>query len=511
MNQMENNQLNLLIVEDNPADARLVKEVIYDSQSGFRTNLNFQIEHASTLLEATEFLTTAVFDLILLDLSLPDSQGLSTFDTLNATVKNNIPIVILSGLTDEQMAIDAMQHGAQDYLLKNDIVASNILVRSLLYAGERHRMLLQLEEKTKQLVASEMRRTKILEENPDGIIILDRDGGVKFVNPAARNILRDDKNNILNKPFSIPQLKGDTAELNVARRRGGEASVEMRLVETEWEGENVLQLSLRDITDHKEEQHRIEQKANELAVQNIELDEFAHTMAHQVQGLLSQMIGYASYIEMQADESMDDDILHSVDAIVQSGNKMNNVINELLLLANIGNSDIPLIPLDMSRIVREIQKRLRFQIKETNTTIRASKEWPVPLGHEPWIEEALLNYITNGIKYGGQPPVLTIGSDQMPNQMIRIWVKDNGDGISDMDQRRLFKPHTRLRKIRARGEGLGLSIVKKIIHHCGGEVGVSSIEGRGSVFWFMLPEAVKKREDETNQAHEELEAALSTH
>lgn len=508
MNLTSQSKMSLLIVEDNPADVRLIREVIHDSR-GFRTPIQFDIHHAPTLKDAEGLLSENDYDLILLDLSLPDSQGLKSFHILHRATPTT-PIVILSGLSSESIAIEAMQHGAQDYLLKNDILSSNILVRSLLYACERHRLLLQLEEKTQQLRASEQRRTKILEENPDGIVILNREGFVQFVNPAAREILRDDRNQILEKPFSIPKIKGDTAELSVERRRGGEAQVELRLVETEWDGEAAFQISLRDITDLKEEQHRIEKKANALAVQNIELDEFAHTMAHQVQGLLSQMIGYASYMEMQSDDTMGKDMLHSIDSIVQSGNKMNNVINELLLLASIGNKDLPLVPLDMKRITREIQKRLRFQIRQANATIRIPEKWPIPCGHAPWIEEALLNYITNGIKYGGTPPVLTIGADRLPNNMVRIWVKDNGDGISEIDQKRLFKPHTRLRKIRARGEGLGLSIVKKIVHRCGGEVGVSSVEGKGSVFWFSLPEAQRGGKTDANETRRQLEAALSS-
>lgn len=508
MNLTAQERMRLLIVEDNPADVRLICEVIHEN-SGSRSSVRFDIAHASTLREATGLLKQSEFDLLLLDLSLPDSQGLKTFDVLQ-TAASATPIVILSGLSNESVAIEAMQHGAQDYLLKNDILSSNILVRSLLYAFERHRLLHQLEEKSRQLKASEQRRTKILEENPDGIVILNRDGVVQFVNPAARKILRDDRNQILEKPFSIPETKGDTAELSVKRRRGGEAQVEVRLVETEWDGEAASQLSLRDITDHKEEQHRIEKKANALAVQNIELDEFAHTMAHQVQGLLSQMIGYASFMEMQGSDELGDDMLHSINCIVQSGNKMNNVINELLLLASISNSDMPLTPLDMKRISKEVLKRLRFQIRQSGATIQLPAQWPVPCGHAPWIEEALLNYITNAIKYGGDPPVLTLGAEKLPNQIVRIWVKDNGAGISDMDQKRLFKPHTRLRKIRARGEGLGLSIVKKIVHRCGGNVGVSSIEGKGSVFWFTLPEAQPGGKTDPHETRRQLEAALSS-
>ena len=100
-----------------------------------------------------------------------------------------------------------------------------------------------------------------------------------------------------------------------------------------------------------------------------------------------------------------------------------------------------------------------------------------------------VNYISNAIKYGGDPPQIQLGVDQLPNNRLRYWVHDNGPGLSPEEQARLFTPFTRLNKTRAEGHGLGLSIVKRIIDKLGGEVSVESsgIPGEGSVFSFTLP------------------------
>lgn len=493
MQTTTNSRISLLLVEDNPADIRLIQEVLHEYREAAFQHLELVYEHVTTLADAKKALDSQPFDLILLDLSLPDSQALNTFKSVH-TYASDIPIIILSGLASESLAVQALQKGAQDYMIKDEISSGGILARSIRHAIERHRLLEQLEEKSKALQVSEANRRKIIETNADGIIIMDKQGIVRFVNPAAEEILRSEKESLIGQKFQLPDMTKETAEFRVQRRQGGSATLQMRLAEIEWEGEKMYQGSLRDISQLKAETSRIQQKAEKLTVQNLELDEFAHTMAHQIQGLLSQMIGYASFVEMNFAEDLHADILMSLQRIVQSGNKMNNVINELLLLASMNTDDIPLVPLDMTYVVKEVLKRLRFQIKESEAEIKMAKQWPVPLGHQSWIEEALVNYVNNAIKYGGSPPKIDIGANISKAGMIYVWVRDNGAGIEPADQDRLFKAHTRLHQVRARGEGLGLSIVKRIIYRCGGEVGVKSQIGQGSIFWFTLPNAEPAKE-----------------
>jgi len=108
-------------------------------------------------------------------------------------------------------------------------------------------------------------------------------------------------------------------------------------------------------------------------------------------------------------------------------------------------------------------------------------------GYAPWIEEVWVNFISNGLKYGGNPPLLELGSDATDADMIRFWVRDNGIGIDAASQSELFTEFTRLDKVRAQGHGLGLSIVHRIIKKLGGYVGVESGPGEGSMFYFTLP------------------------
>jgi two-component system, sensor histidine kinase and response regulator len=100
-----------------------------------------------------------------------------------------------------------------------------------------------------------------------------------------------------------------------------------------------------------------------------------------------------------------------------------------------------------------------------------------------------VNYISNALKYGGNPARIYIGADKNPNGKVYFWVRDNGDGLNEEQQQQLFIPFHRLHQNRAHGHGLGLAIVHNIITHLGGEVGVESTPGQGCKFYFSLPQA----------------------
>jgi two-component system sensor histidine kinase/response regulator len=103
------------------------------------------------------------------------------------------------------------------------------------------------------------------------------------------------------------------------------------------------------------------------------------------------------------------------------------------------------------------------------------------------VEEIWTNYLSNAIKYGGQPPCVELGATEQSDDFVRFWVRDNGNGLTGEEQARLFAPFTRLYPAQVKGYGLGLSIVQRIVDKLGGQVGVESRLGQGSTFSFTLP------------------------
>ena len=125
--------IRILLVEDNPGDARLLRETLREAHS-----LPFHLVHASRLSEALELVVTEPPDVVLLDLSLPDAHGMETVARMLRAAPE-VPIIVLSGLADETVAVQAVQSGAQDYLVKGT-VEGGTLARAIRYAIERKRL-----------------------------------------------------------------------------------------------------------------------------------------------------------------------------------------------------------------------------------------------------------------------------------------------------------------------------------------------------------------------------------
>ncbi|RME47608.1 MAG: response regulator [Caldilineae bacterium] len=233
----------------------------------------------------------------------------------------------------------------------------------------------------------------------------------------------------------------------------------------------------------------LRQHALELQERNQELDSFAHTVAHDLRSPLVSIMGYADMLNTFLDTMPKEEIREDVEAILRIGRKMDNIIEELLLLAGVRRSTVEVEPLLMSAIVNEARQRLADLIEEAGAELVIPTRWPVALGYGPWVEEVWVNYLSNALKYGGHPPYIEMGAEAQEDGMIRFWMKDNGPGLSEEEQSKLFVPFTRLSQIRAQGHGLGLSIVQRIIDKLGGQVGVESEPGQGSLFYFTLPAA----------------------
>lgn len=231
----------------------------------------------------------------------------------------------------------------------------------------------------------------------------------------------------------------------------------------------------------------LRQRTAELEAQSSDMEAFAHTVAHDLKAPLSIIAGYAEVLEQRYGDLPAEEFRRHLKSISGTAFRMDRIIDELLLLAQLRKAEVQLEPLLMDRIVDSALQRLAPMIVERQAHIVRPEWWPAALGYSSWIEEVWVNYISNALKYGGTGVTVELGATVQPDHMIRFWVRDNGPGISPEDQARLFQPFTRLEAVRATGYGLGLSIVSRIVEKLGGQVGVESEPGKGSTFSFTLP------------------------
>jgi PAS domain S-box-containing protein len=362
-------------------------------------------------------------------------------------------------------------------------------------------------------------RDKVIESIGDGVVVLDTRDRIVDANPAACRLIGRSAGEIIGQPavqvFSgQPDLVERYRNVYEARAEvaldgeGGPQHYDLRISPlTDRRGNmNGRLIVLHDITERVQVEEMLRLYAAELEAHNAELDAFAHTVAHDLKNPLTNIIGYVDFMFEDLGNVASDNkqCLEDLAGIDHNARKMHDIVEGLLLLAVVRKQQVKTTPLDMTQIVSEVLHQLDPQIKTSQAEIVLPTQWPVALGYALWVERVWANYISNAIKYGGQPPRVELGSSLEPctpeaqpeienhgNPMpqVRFWVRDNGPGLPAENRAELFTPFTYISRHRAEGHGLGLSIVHRIVEKLGGQVGVESETGKGSTFYFTLPVA----------------------
>lgn len=343
----------------------------------------------------------------------------------------------------------------------------------------------------------------IVETLNDALVVVDMKARILMVNMAfKKNFEVDDKKIIGNQLYSVLPIpaflnleflsnKSYQTEINFNNAYFDVFNTPLFNKRKSQMGQTVV---FRNITRRKLSEISMDKtnvklrsaiQRNELLISDLE--SFSHTVAHDLKSPLATQI---SFIRLIKDEELEGDkLIKYLQYIEQSAFKMQEIIMELLKLASIRKQKIPLHKVDMIQTIEAAKERLSYLINEKNAEINYPEFCPETLGYAAWIEEIWLNYLSNAIKYGGTPPKIEIGYDLLENSTIKYWVKDNGQSIPLNKQKFLFGEFVQLNEIKTDGQGLGLSIVKRIIDNFGGKVGYEDVKepGGGSLFYFTLP------------------------
>ena len=497
--------LKILLIEDNESYAKLVEKKLAVS-----TNLKFQTKCADTLSKGIEFLEEADTDVVLLDLQLPDSDGLNTFIKIHEH-SPDIPVIVLTVISDEEQAVRALQLGAQDYLIKADL-DNNQLSRSIRYAFERQREMNE-RRRTEQALAQEKERLAVtLSSIGDGVIATDTEGRVVLINSVAEQLTGrpriDAVGKFINDIFFIVNVEtGEPKENPVSKAINANNAVGLEsgtvLITRDRDGCRYVSASsspirdrdgiiigvvlvFRDITELKKLEEEL------LKVQKLEsIGVLAGGVAHDFNNLLTSIMGNISLSSMpdMSDEQISKRLLDALRACYRARD-----LSTQLLTFSTGDALENKITSSLERVIRDTTN---FTMSGSNIDfefIIEDKIWSVEID-EGRISQVISNIIINAAQAMTNEGKITIkienvnarnekGVPLRDGKYVKTTIQDDGIGIPKEYLSRIFDPYFSTKQS---GSGLGLATSYSIIKNHGGLLTVESELHIGSKFYIYLP------------------------
>jgi len=325
----------------------------------------------------------------------------------------------------------------------------------------------------------------------------DRIYGVSKVDRVGRNSLTivysDDRMHVASELHRL--FKGGDGNLTSYRFRA--QHVDGRMLNIETRGRLIRDangdaaravLVSRDVTESVADEMNLKQAKEAAERANKAKSEFMSRMSHELRTPLNSVLGFAQILEM---ELTSPDELEMVGYIHNSGKYLLELINEVLDISRIeaGHISVMIEPLVLKELVKECVELVAPQASDFGITIISSSCYDVQvLGDQQRLKQVLLNLLSNAIKYNRPEGTVTLTCSQESGR-VRLSVTDTGPGINPELRERLFTPFDRLdaESSGIEGTGLGLALSKGLIEAIGGTLGVDSVVGQGSTFWFELP------------------------
>ncbi len=494
----------ILLVEDNPGDARLVREALADAGIGDAPLLT-----VARLDEALRCLALGDIDCVLLDLSLPDSSGLPTLARVYEAAPD-VPIVILTGLDDEGLAVGALRSGAQDYLVK-DQLSAGLLTRTLRYARERVRIVTALRE-------SEERYRAIIDHARDVLVTVSPDGTIASLNRAFEIVTGWPRATWLGQPFGPllhpddlvlvtetfrhshePEKTLQSLELRVRRVAGDYVMGEFSWAICRVSGQPVALLAVvRDITERKRIEQEFRQARIDAERATSAKSEFLARMSHEIRTPMNGVLGMA-------------ELVLRTDLTAQQRSRLNTLQESAQLLLRVIDEILDFSRLEAGKLALA---EAPFRLRETLDAIKLLQVWAekkgltlaydiaaeVPetiIGDSDRIYQIIVNLVGNAIKFtrdGGVTVHVGLaapeaGAPTDPTVELHFAVRDTGIGIAPEKQQLIFFPFEQADGSTVRkygGTGLGLAISAQLVALMRGRIWVESTLGQGSAFHFAI-------------------------
>lgn len=502
--------MRVLIVEDNPADALLVQEYLRVGKAPMETAV------AARVAEAVSYLQATPVDALLLDMTLPDAEGLEAVRKIRAAAPR-VPIVILSGREDEDLATEAVQSGAQDYLIKGH-ADELTLRRAIRYAVERQQLLDRLAQSEEKLQVENVLLRRITGAAGRVFSTLDPRAIVNLLTSEARRLwgngvtlyamrqtgelVATDGDHRAADDFLRGSFNARGAVLDETRAR-----LALPVVGTSGRNEWVLDVRLPDANvfdDNDVFALELLRHYMGIAIQNVALfgelqsqrasvlhlnqlkDDLIAVLAHDFKGPLTTIIGFTELLEQRMLEGEESD--SALRTIRASASRLANLANDTLALSRVEQGELNLAadPVDLGQMLGEIAQELRA---ERDVRIDIETAEPVVRGDPARLRQVFENIVGNAVKYSPQGEPVDVRICEA-GPMLRVSVTDRGIGVPADELKFLFERFTRAsnaKRSKIKGTGLGLYLAKTLVERHGGNIEVRSAVGEGSTFTIVIP------------------------
>jgi PAS domain S-box-containing protein len=340
------------------------------------------------------------------------------------------------------------------------------------------------------LARSEAFYHSLFDLSPDGVVVTNTEGTILQANARAAEILEfdnpseligrnatamyvrpEERDVLLEQIAKYRYMEGYRREMRTRRGKAIVTMVSTRLID--YEGQPCLLSVLRDVT----ERARLRQ----------EMEDFAYSASHDLQAPLRTFEGYARWLLEDYGEVLDDMGRQLCEEIIADALHMKKLLDGLLEYSRIGRQHTEAVAVDVRKVLDRVLHDLQLEIIDTGATIYAPETLPTVYYPEVRLTQIFSNLLSNALKFtAGRAPVVTIDCEELA-RYYRFSVRDNGIGIAPEHFGRIFEIFKRLHtREEYPGTGAGLTIVKKIVESHGGQIGVESILGEGSTFWFTV-------------------------
>ena len=414
--------------------------------------------------------------------------GYGREDLVKLTVGDVVPKHIAHSLPAEisDSSVEAGHYIESEQLLKNGRRIPVEVSTTLVEIGGQKRVIAVLRDITRRkqieeaLEASKTRLRSIIENSADGIMIIDENGTVRFVNPAAARMFDQPAGDFVGEPFAIPLTGGETAEIAIERPDRRRLEVEIRVSEVSWEGVNARLATLRDVTERKElEKFK---------------DDFINTVSHEMRNPLGVLRVGIGQVRDGIPGPVNRDQHEILSITLREIDRLSRLVDNLLDLSKIesGRVNFERVPFDFNSLIAAAAEKYRQPAEEKGLRLTVTPApGPLPIYADPdRLDQVLTNLIGNAIKFTPGGGEIVVSSAPAGGE-IECAVKDSGIGIPAEDVGRMFDKFTQHSYPGAgddQGSGLGLAITRELVELHGGWIWAESEPGRGSRFTFRIPD-----------------------